>query len=51
VTSIHSGSHNYPLGITTTECDVSQGSTTYTHRGNYSASGTGETGSAAIWFR
>ena len=51
VTAIHSGSHNYPLGITTTECDVSQGSTTYAYRGNYSASGTGETGSAAIWFR
>ncbi|MAA79172.1 MAG: hypothetical protein CL916_07910 [Deltaproteobacteria bacterium] len=51
ITSIHSGSHNYAYGRTTTECDVSAGSETYTHRGNYTASGTGHTGSAAIWFR
>ena len=51
ITSIHSGSHNYPYGRVTTECDVVEGSESYTHRGNYTASGTGHTGSAAIWFR
>ena len=51
ITSIHSGSHNYAIGTTTSECDISLGSVTYTHRGNYYLNRTGQTGSAAIWLR
>ncbi|MEC7985385.1 MAG: MopE-related protein [Myxococcota bacterium] len=51
ITSIHSGSHNYGIGRTTTECDIFAGSETYTYRGNYHVSSNGHAGSAALWFR
>ncbi|MFZ3232510.1 MAG: hypothetical protein WA194_03130 [Patescibacteria group bacterium] len=52
VTSIHSGHGNASKnGSLATECDVSQGSLTYSYRGNSNHNGTNVTGSAAIWFR
>ena len=51
VTSIHTGESNYNIGSTVSECDISDGSLTYTHLGNYHATSTGQTGSAAIWLR
>ncbi len=50
--SVHSGSHRgTSSGTVTSECDLSNGSWTYDHRDNMTNSGTGATGSAAIWFR
>ena len=52
ITSIHTGHGWHTLyGSGVTECDVVNGSTSYTHRGNYTPSATGQTGSAAIWLR
>ena len=41
----------YNIGVAVSECDISDGSFTYTFRGNYHANSTGQTGSAAIWLR
>ena len=51
ITSIHTGDGNSNIGQVASECDVSNGSHTYTHRGNYHANSVGQTGSAAIWLR
>lgn len=53
VTSVHTGHGNSTnkIGTQVTECDVSQGSLTYAHRGLSTHNGTNVTGSAAIWFR
>ena len=51
VTSIHSGSHYYIIGNATSECDISNGSTEYNHRGTYYPTGVDQTGSSAIWLR
>jgi hypothetical protein len=52
VTSIHSSHGNSgDYGPRINECDVTDGSLQYVHRGNYTHTGVNQTGSAAIWFR
>ncbi|MCB9796316.1 MAG: hypothetical protein H6741_26780 [Alphaproteobacteria bacterium] len=52
ITSIHTGDGRGTIyGTSISECDIGTGSYTYTHRGNYYASSTGQTGSASIWLR
>ncbi|MCB9795071.1 MAG: hypothetical protein H6741_20410 [Alphaproteobacteria bacterium] len=52
ITSIHTGDGRGTIyGTAISECDIGNGSYTYTHRGNYYASATGTTGSASIWLR
>ena len=50
ITSVHSGDGN--SGNTcATECDLVSGSCTYSHRGDYSYSGTHVAGATSIWLR
>jgi hypothetical protein len=49
VTSIHTGS--YRNATETVECDVYQGSLTYTHRGSYTHDGVNRIGGTTIWLR
>ena len=52
IPSIHSGhGHSTVNSPAVNECDVTNGKFTYAYRGTYTATGTGYTGSNAIWFR
>ena len=49
ITSVHSGGDRN--GGNQSDCDVNQGSATYSHRGNYTPSELNQTGGTAIWLR
>ena len=49
ITSVHSGDCN--SGGSVSECDLTSGNPSYSHRGDYDNSGTHVAGATAIWLR